>query len=173
MPAVLHGLFLKLHISRVFNRQDAKYAKFPRRCLSAGGNIEKAAAELAGCPLGTLSRRASQGIAKLRLRLSRRGISLGSAALVGLLTSEASAAMPETRLPSILAAVKTGVATTDTATTATSTAAMLAKGAMKAMFVAKVKTAAVAVMATVIVTGCGTIIVQELAQRKQAEQPAA
>ncbi|MFZ4394874.1 MAG: hypothetical protein ACOYOU_04520 [Kiritimatiellia bacterium] len=35
-----HGLFLKHHISRVFNRQDAKYAKFPRRCLSAGGNIE-------------------------------------------------------------------------------------------------------------------------------------
>ncbi|MEI6212402.1 MAG: hypothetical protein WCR06_12350, partial [bacterium] len=31
-----HGLFLKHHISRVFNRQDAKYAKFPRRCLSAG-----------------------------------------------------------------------------------------------------------------------------------------
>ena len=25
---------------RVFNRQDAKYAKFPRRCLSAGENIE-------------------------------------------------------------------------------------------------------------------------------------
>ncbi|MFZ4395744.1 MAG: hypothetical protein ACOYOU_08985 [Kiritimatiellia bacterium] len=23
-----------------FNRQDAKYAKFPRRCLSAGENIE-------------------------------------------------------------------------------------------------------------------------------------
>ncbi|MFZ4395273.1 MAG: hypothetical protein ACOYOU_06550 [Kiritimatiellia bacterium] len=35
-----HGLFLKHHISRVFNRQDAKYAKFSRRCLSAGENIE-------------------------------------------------------------------------------------------------------------------------------------
>ncbi|MFZ4397986.1 MAG: hypothetical protein ACOYOU_20430, partial [Kiritimatiellia bacterium] len=35
-----HGLFLKRHISRIFNRQDAKYAKFPRRCLFAGENIE-------------------------------------------------------------------------------------------------------------------------------------
>ncbi|MFZ4398373.1 MAG: ligand-binding sensor domain-containing protein, partial [Kiritimatiellia bacterium] len=76
-------------------------------------------------------------------------------------------------LPSILATVKTAVATTATATTASSTAAMLAKGAMKAMFIAKVKTAAVSVLATVIVAGCGTIAVQELAQRKKAEQPAA
>ena len=36
----MHGLFLKHHISRVFNRQDAKYAKVTRRGLSAGGNIE-------------------------------------------------------------------------------------------------------------------------------------
>ena len=35
-----HGLFLKHHISRVFNRQDAKYAKFPRRWISAGENID-------------------------------------------------------------------------------------------------------------------------------------
>ncbi|MFZ4397242.1 MAG: hypothetical protein ACOYOU_16625 [Kiritimatiellia bacterium] len=38
--AAKHGLFLKHHISRIFNRQDAKYAKFPRRCLFAGQNIE-------------------------------------------------------------------------------------------------------------------------------------
>ena len=40
MYFLAHGLFLKHHISRVFNRQDAKYAKFLRRCLSAGENIE-------------------------------------------------------------------------------------------------------------------------------------
>ncbi len=39
VPA-LHGLFLKHHISRVFNRQDAKYAKCFSRCLFAGGNID-------------------------------------------------------------------------------------------------------------------------------------
>ncbi len=30
-----HGLFLKHHISRIFNRQDAK---FPRRCLYTIGS---------------------------------------------------------------------------------------------------------------------------------------
>jgi hypothetical protein len=73
-------------------------------------------------------------------------------ALAGLLTSEASAAVPETLLPSILATVKTAAATTATATGATTTAAMLAKGAMKAMFIAKVKMVA-AVAAAVVVTG--------------------
>jgi RNA polymerase sigma factor (sigma-70 family) len=116
------------------------------------GNSEKQAAELVGCPLGTLSWRASKGIAKLRQRLAKRGVALGGVALAGLLTSEASAAVPETLLPSILATVKTAAATTATATGATTTAAMLAKGAMKAMFIAKVKMVA-AVAAAVVVTG--------------------
>ena len=116
------------------------------------GNSEKAAAELAGCPLGTLSWRASKGLAKLRARLAKRGVALSGAALAGLLTSEASAAVPETLLPFILATVKTAVATTATATGATTTAGMLAKGAMKAMFIAKVKMVA-AVAAAVVVTG--------------------
>jgi RNA polymerase sigma factor (sigma-70 family) len=116
------------------------------------GFREQAAASAAGCPLGTMKRRASDGIAKLRQRLAKRGVALGGVALVGLLTSEASAAVPETLLPSILTTVKTAVATTATATGAASTAAMLAKGAMKAMFIAKVKMVA-AVAAAVIVTG--------------------
>jgi RNA polymerase sigma-70 factor (ECF subfamily) len=116
------------------------------------GFSEQAAASAAGCPLGTMKRRASEGIAKLRQRLAKRGVALGGVALAGLLTSEASAAVPETLLPSILAAVKTAVATTATAAGATSTAAMLAKGAMKAMFIEKVKMVA-AMAAAVVVTG--------------------
>ena len=134
------------------------------------GNSEKQAAELVGCPLGTLSWRASKGIAKLRQRLAKRGVALGGVALVGLLTSEASAAVPETLLPSILATVKTAVATTATAAGATSTAAMLAKGAMKAMYLAKVKMVA-AVAAAVIVTGTAVPVGIAVAQAagKEAE----
>jgi RNA polymerase sigma factor (sigma-70 family) len=135
------------------------------------GNSEKAAAELAGCPLGTLSWRASKGIAKLRQRLAKRGVALGGVALVGLLTSEASAAVPETLLPSILATVKTAVATTATATTTTTTAVMLAKGAMKAMFIAQVKMVA-AVAAAVIVTGTAVpvgIAVAQAAEKAKKE----
>ena len=94
---------------------------------------EKDAARLVGCPLGTLSRRASEGMAMLRKRLGKLGVATSGVALAGLLTSEASAAIPGTLIPTILATVKTAVATTATATTASSTAAMLAKGAMKAI----------------------------------------
>ncbi len=113
--------------------------------LAFGELMRRHAAQLAGCPLGTMKRRASEGLAKLRARLAKRGVALSGVALVGLLTSEASAAVPETLLPSIMAVVKTAVATTATATSATSTAAMLAKGAMKAMFIAKVKMVAAVV----------------------------
>jgi hypothetical protein len=133
------------------------------------GNSEKQAAELAACPQGTLSRRASDGIAKLRQRLAKRGVALGGAALASLLTSEASAAVPETLLPSILATVKTAVATTATATGATSTAAMLAKGAMKAMFWNSVKTAA---LVAVIVGVVGVATVLTVAE-KTASKPVA
>ncbi|MFZ4396052.1 MAG: sigma-70 family RNA polymerase sigma factor [Kiritimatiellia bacterium] len=139
------------------------------------GNSEKAAAEQAGCPLGTLSWRASKGLAKLRARLAKRGVALGGVALAGLLASEASAAVPETLLPSILAAVKTAVATTATATGATSTAAMLAKGAMKAMYIAQVKMVA-AVAAAVVVTGTavpvGIAVAQAVSKEAEASHTA-
>jgi RNA polymerase sigma factor (sigma-70 family) len=136
------------------------------------GFSEQAAASAAGCPLGTMKRRASEGIAKLRQRLAKRGVALGGVALASLLTSEASAAIPETLLPSILATVKTAAATTAAATGATTTAAVLAKGAMKAMFIAKVKM--VAAVASLAVAGGGALVAQEVAaQRKAAEQPPA
>jgi RNA polymerase sigma factor (sigma-70 family) len=136
------------------------------------GNSEKAAAELAGCPLGTLSWRASKGIAKLRQRLAKRGVVLSGVALAGLLTSEASAAVPKTLLPSILTTVKTAAATTATGTAATTTAGMLAKGAMKAVFIAKVKMGALATAAVVIATGSavpvGIVVAQAVSKEAGA-----
>jgi RNA polymerase sigma factor (sigma-70 family) len=132
------------------------------------GRREDNAAGLAGCSVDALHRRATDGIAKLRQRLAKRGVALGGVALASLLTSEASAAVPETLLPSILAVVKTAVATTATATGASSTAAMLAKGAMKAMFIAKVKMVA-AVAAAVIVTGTAVPVGIAVAQAVSKE----
>jgi len=133
---------------------------------------EKDAAQLASVPLGTLSGRASQGIAMLRQRLSKRGVALSGMALAGLLTSEASASVPETLLPSILATVKTAVATTATATTASSIAAMLAKGAMKAMFWNSVKTAAMVAMRVGVVGVGGVAAVQAVAEKAPPSKPA-
>ena len=154
---------------------DAALLSLPERYREAvilrylQNHSEAEAAQRAGCAVGTLSARASRGIERLRQRLAKRGIALGGVALAGLLTSEASAAVPETLLPSILATVKTAVATTATATGATSTAGLLAKGAMKAMFIAKVKMVAAMVAASLVVAGSGAIVAQEVAQRKAAD----
>jgi len=136
------------------------------------GYDQAEAARQAGCSMGTLASRASRGIERLRQRLAKRGVALSGAALAGLLTSEASAAVPETLLPTILATVKT-VAAGAATTGATSTAAMLAKGATKAMFIAKVKMVA-AVAAVVIVTGTAVPVGIAVAQAvgKEEESPA-
>ena len=123
------------------------------------GRREDNAAGLAGCSVDALHRRATDGIAKLRQRLAKRGIALGGVALASLLTSEASAAIPETLLPSILATVKTAAATTAAGTAATTTAVMLAKGVMKAMFIAKVKMVALVTAAAIAVGGAGVTAV--------------
>ncbi len=138
------------------------------------GYDQAEAARQAGCSMGTLASRASRGIERLRQRLAKRGVALGGVALASLLTSEASAAIPETLLPSILATVKTAVATTATATGATSTAVMLAKGAMKAMYIAQVKMVA-AVAAAVVVTGTAVPVGIAVAQAvgKEAKLAAA
>ncbi|MEI6148983.1 MAG: HEAT repeat domain-containing protein [bacterium] len=75
----------------------------------------------------------------LRKRLAKLGMATSATALVSLLASEASAAVPETLLPSILATVKGAAATGAAATGAATTATMLAEGAMKMMFYAKAK----------------------------------
>ncbi len=130
-PADVEGVlgFLDEELGRLSNLQKQAVVL---RYLE--GHSEKEAAQMAGCPVGTIGRRASDGLARLRLRLARRGIALGATALAGALASEASAAIPETILPSILAtlrlcsgqAVKTAAATTAAGTGASSTAAMLA-----------------------------------------------
>ncbi len=136
------------------------------------GHSQESAAHLASCPLGTMKRRASEGIAKLRARLTKRGVALSGVALAGLLASEASAAVPETLIPSILATVKAAVATTATATGATSTAAMLAKGAMKAMFWNSVKTSAMVAVSMGVVGVGGVAAMQAVEGKLSPPKPA-
>ncbi len=117
------------------------------------GRTQEEAARLAGCPQGTLTRRATIGLEKLRERMCQRGCVLGASALVGLLGAEAGAAAPASLLPSILAVPKLAAAGA-AAGAAGSTAAVLAEGVVKMMFWAKVKIAA-AVGTFVIVLGAG------------------
>ena len=106
------------------------------------GRSEREAAAIAGVPVGTLSRRTSDGLARLRKKLARRGAALGLAPLAALLAGEAQAAAPATLLPSILAVPKLA-ATGAAAGAAGGGVTILAEGAIRMMFWSKVKAAAV------------------------------
>jgi RNA polymerase sigma factor (sigma-70 family) len=58
------------------------------------GREQEEAARLAGCPRGTLSRRSSEGLNRLRSILARRGTVVAPAVLVGFMNQEATAAIP-------------------------------------------------------------------------------
>jgi RNA polymerase sigma factor (sigma-70 family) len=111
---------------------------------------EKESAAIAGCPQGTLSRRASDGMASLRRRLVRRGVDMASGTLAGVLVAEASVQIPATLVSSLLA-----VPQVIAGGTAGSNAGVLAKGVMKMAFWTRVKVMAVTICAVAAV-GVGT-----------------
>jgi RNA polymerase sigma factor (sigma-70 family) len=121
------------------------------------GRGEKEAAEIVGCPQGTLSQRASRGLAGLRLRLSRSGVVLSAGALLAALEAETAVAVPQALLAS-LSALPAAAA----AGTASGGAALLAEGTVKAMTLVKIKVAAAAVCAATLVAGSAAVGVRAL-----------
>jgi RNA polymerase sigma factor (sigma-70 family) len=162
------------------------------------GLPQEEAARLAGCPQGTLARRAQIGLERLRQRLCQRGQVLSAAALAGLLGAEAVAAAPASLLPSILAASKLAavgaagaVGTVGAAGVAGAVGAQppafaavaaasaeeaaaplqLAEGVLKMMLWAKVKLAAAVAAAVLAVGGGGTAAIIAAAESPKAEAP--
>ena len=132
------------------------------------GRDQEEAAAIAGCPRGTFSRRASDGLARLRQRLAGRDADFSGAALLGLLGDAAQTAVPEALLPSILAASQLAAASVAAGAVGTK-ALSLAEGARKAMLWAKVKLVASVVAAAAVV---GTAVPVTVAAVRGAE-PAA
>ncbi len=102
------------------------------------GRSEKEAAVIAGCAGNTLSRRACNGIARLRDRLRRRGCALAVPVLIGVLEAELRAAVPHTLLPSLMAMPELAAANVGSGNIVT-----LMNGAMAALFMMKLKMACV------------------------------
>jgi RNA polymerase sigma factor (sigma-70 family) len=103
-------------------------------CHLEGRNQDEAA-RIAGCNQGTLSRRAADGLERLRAILARRATVVTPVLLAGFLAQEASAGLPAS-LADLLATPKLLAAG---ALTTKSAAALLANGLTKAMFWAKLK----------------------------------
>ncbi len=136
------------------------------------GFPQEEAARVAGCPQGTLARRAQLGLERLRQRFCQRGQVLSAATLAGFLGAEASAAAPAALLPSILAVSKLAAAGA-AAGASGGMAATLAEGAVKMMFWAKVKLAAAVAAAVLAVGGGGGAVAAKLlaAETPKAQSP--
>jgi RNA polymerase sigma factor (sigma-70 family) len=122
------------------------------------GKTNEEAASCLGCPKGTILSRLARARERLRARLTKRGITLSTAALAALVTGQtASAAVPTALTATTLAAAMI-LATTGAATGAVSAPVLtLMKGVLQAMFVTKVKVAAAVLVGASLIAGGGTL----------------
>jgi RNA polymerase sigma factor (sigma-70 family) len=110
-------------------------------------------------------KRVNRALEKLRRFFARKGVTLTVTVLGGLLTANAVQAAPAG-----LASACTGLAAGGTV--AATETLMLAKGALHAMFIAKVKTAVLITAACVAVTGTGVVVAQRAAPARMEAPPA-
>jgi RNA polymerase sigma factor (sigma-70 family) len=137
------------------------------------GKTNEQAAQVLGCPRGSMSWRLNQARDLLRQRLLRRGLVYPAGALAALLTAEAaSAAVP---LPLLHNTVRAGLwfAAEEASTTAfVSTQALtLAQGALKSMLVHKLKIIAGLLLALGLLGTSATLLVRAAYQAEPAVPP--
>ncbi len=114
------------------------------------GQTQEDAALLLGCPRKTVTTRLARACERLRGRLTRRGLALSGSALGVLLPGVAATAAPAALMTvTVNAAVLFAADETAVAGAVSARVLSLAKGVLKTMFVAKLKTAAVVLLAVV------------------------
>jgi len=110
------------------------------------GKSNEEAAREAGCPAGTMSWRLAHGLDLLRQRLDRRGVAIPACGLAVLLTDHAASASLSPVLAAGTLQAAVGFAAGQTAGVSLSILA-LAEGALKAMFLTKLKLTLVLLLA--------------------------
>ncbi len=107
----------------------------------------------------TAKKRVNRALEKLRCFLMKKGVVLSVTGLAATLSAHVASATPPGLAATVSAAVLTGTGETLAATSTL----MLAKGALKAMFIAKVKTVSLAAAACLVVAGTGIVAAKHLA----------
>lgn len=124
-------------------------------CLEGKTNDE--AAQVLGCPTGTVLSRLSRARARLRDRLQRRGISLSIGSLTTAVTVSSASPAPAAALvrTTVQAAVLAAAGETAACAGLVGPAAALAEGVLKTMWLSKLKLAAAVMVLVVAVCGAG------------------
>ncbi len=133
-------------------------------CYLDGMN-EKDAASIAGCSYDAFRSRLGDGISNLRKRLARRGCTFGVPSLIGVLAADAQAAVPNTLIPSLLAVPKLYAAGAASGA-ASANITYIMEGALKTMFIAKIKTAGIWILVTLLIGTTAVVAVKGI-QKKQ------
>jgi RNA polymerase sigma factor (sigma-70 family) len=134
---------------------DEALAALPRRERDAvvlrylAGKTEAEVSAELGCARGTVSSRLSRGLARLKKKLSRRGAVTSGGMLAAFLAGRTAEAVPAGLVSSIQSI--SIVTATGTAAGASAAAVTLSETVMKAMMLAKLKIAAIAVTAALAV----------------------
>jgi RNA polymerase sigma factor (sigma-70 family) len=135
-------------------RLPAKYRAPLLLCYVEGKSNEAAAAQL-GWPAGTVKSRLSRGRELLRNRLARRGLALAAETLVLLVAQNAAASVPAAMTDTVIQAAS-AVAAGHAVGGLTGPAAALAQGALRTMWLTKLRNiAAVTVMLVMVAGGAG------------------
>jgi RNA polymerase sigma factor (sigma-70 family) len=141
-------------------------------CYLEGLTQDEAARRL-GWPRGTLKRRLERGRDRLRVRLSRRGVTLGVGLFAAALTERA---MGSTIPPALKAATVRAAllfATNEVGAMAATPAALLAKGALQTMLTTKLKLGAMLVLLLTCAATAAGLAIQATPAAKQPETKAA
>jgi len=161
--------------AEVERKLDAAIASLPERyrrvlvlCYLEGATQGEAARRL-GLPMGTVAARAKRGLARLRAKLARSGAMLGAAVLGPLLIESAgvgAAAFGASGLLPALASASRGAGARPAVRIET-----LARGGMRAMTIAKVKAAALAVAGLVAAGGLALAATKPLDAKRYLPPP--
>jgi cobalt-zinc-cadmium efflux system membrane fusion protein len=152
------------------NRLPDKYRIAVVLCYLEGKTTAEAAQAI-GCARGTLLSRLARARERLRPRLARRGLALPAAVTVLGLAQTARAAVPLALARSTVDAVRAQFAGTSAGASISAHAAILARGALRAMFFSKLRALALALLAAGALAMGATLLAERAGAARSGDAP--